>query len=62
MKFRRERKSKSIYDGFFHDIIPEPENIRLMLKQQTTPDDSKHFQCSNIVFRNKPKPLFVGLR
>ena len=47
MKFRRERKSKSVYDGFFHDIIPELENIRLMFsrfnpfvsslpKQQTT--------------------------
>ena len=30
MKFLRESKSKSSYDGFFRDTISELENIRLM--------------------------------
>ena len=29
MKFRRERKSKSIYDDFFHDTISKLENNKL---------------------------------
>ena len=69
MKFLRESKSKSIYDDFFHDTISELENIRLMLssfnplyphcqsnRQQQT------VSGSNIIFCNKSKPLFVGLR
>ena len=69
MKFLRESKSNSIYDDFFHDILSELENIRLMFssfnpfvpslsKQQTT---ANSFSVVT-VFCNKTKPLFLGLR
>ena len=46
---------------FFHNTISELENIKRTLTTKAT-DDSKQVQCSNIVFCNKTKPLFVGLR
>ena len=67
MKFLRESNSKSIYDDFFfRDTISGLENIRLMFSSLSrlykATDDGKQFQCSNIVFCNKTKPSFVGLR
>ena len=70
MKFLRKRKSKSIYDDFFHDTISELENIRLMFSSfnpfvpslDYQSDRRQQFQFSNIVFCNKTKLLFVGVR
>ena len=71
MKFLRESISKSIYDDFFHNIISELEDITLMFSSfhpfvcltiKATDVRLKQFQCSNIVFCNKTKPLFVGLQ
>ena len=66
MKVLRESESKPIYDEFFHDTISDlPNDFKFqsvcILTTKAT-DDSKQFQCSNIVFCNKTKPLFVGLR
>ena len=53
---------KSIYDDFFH--ATELENITLVFKflsvctlTTKVTDSSKQFQCSNILFCNKTKPL-----
>ena len=38
-----------------------PSNCCTILPDYKATDNSKQFKCSNIVFSNKTKPLFVGL-
>ena len=72
MKFGRERKSRYMihfFARFFHVTVLEVEkSLADFFKFQsfctlttTATHGNNQFQCSYIVFGNKPKPLFVGV-